>query len=225
MKKRPLIEKVSQIIFGKTYKDELDQKIINNKILWLMFLLMFIWNALLQNSYIDLKNTNHTKASFPPVNYVSGEQIIGNDYANSTHFLSWGMFDIINISSINKKTAENKINNIANKMDQENYINKKPQIDLFIKTIKDNDVKATLKIPHIIRYENVEVRDDRGWLVYKNNKKNKYGVDTFTVRATGEMKKKYGATYEDALKKCHFEVIYYRYGGELYVENFGTDCF
>ena len=48
-----MLGKITKIVYGKEYKDELDNKILNNKILWFMIMIMIFWN------FIDKKQIMH----------------------------------------------------------------------------------------------------------------------------------------------------------------------
>ena len=210
----PLIEKLSSMIFGKQYKDELDQKILNNKILWLLFLLMLLWNSFITNGYLSLRDTNHVKITMPAINYHTGEYKIGNDFANEDFYMAWGMYDIITyMTKYDKKNVHKNIAKIANKMPEDEYLNKKEQIDSLIALIQDNNVKAIYNIPS----------DE--WKVMKQEGENKYGKEVFKVTAKGTMVKNYGVDYADEPKFCETSISYFRKGGMTYVQDFYTDCF
>jgi hypothetical protein len=208
------ISMLAKTVFGKEYKDKLDQKIMNNKLLWLFFLILISWNTIMLISLLDLKSTNHVKAQFPKTNYAEGTQEVGNDFANDAYFMSWGMYDILtNLSKFDKKDIRKKINEIANKMTAERYIEKKKEIDDFIKNVDGNSIKADFRIPN----------DE--WHITRLKEKNRYGKEVVEVTANGDIFKKYGSNYTDPPKKCSYTISYFRKGGITYVENFGTDCF
>ena len=46
--------KITKIVYGKEYKDELDNKILNNKILWFMIMIM-IFELYVSIAYMDVK--------------------------------------------------------------------------------------------------------------------------------------------------------------------------
>lgn len=205
------INKFSRMIFGKDYKDELDQKILNNKVLWLFVMILFIWNVVNQSALLDLKKTNHVNAQFPQTNYAQGEQVVGNDFANDAYFMSWGMYDIISFSKFTPKDIQKKVNYIANKMTATRYELKKKDLDAFVANVKKNDMKADFRIPN-----------DQ-WEIMKEGE-NSLGAEVYAVTAKGDIFKNYGS-YTDPQKECTFTIKYFRKGGITYVEDFGTDCF
>lgn len=221
--KKSLIKRITKIAFGKEYKDKLDQKILNNKILWGIALFMVLVNSLSIYGYLNLQANNHVKLNIPKVNYAEGEQIVASDFANDTHYLSWGMYHIIGLSNFSNKNIRTKLNEITKYMPADSYALKKNELDSFEKSVIDNSIVSYFRIPNIINKNKEKISD--GWNVYKKDKKNKFGVDEWTVIARGDIKKKYGFSYEDPVKKCDMEINYYRYGGFTYVANFGTDCF
>lgn len=226
-KEEKYIKKVSDVVIGKEYKDKLDQKILNNKILWFISLFLCFIIGLLTMGYISLQDNNSVRANFPKVNYVEGEQIVGNNFANKIHFLSFGMYHIINLSSFNEKTIESKLNEIIKSMREEEYIIKKDELTKFKKTVLENNIKSNFRVPNIILDEKYadKMKDDRGWRIFKEKQPNNIGADVYTIVATGDIHKKYGVSYEDPVKKCKMVISYFRRGGYTYVENFGTDCF
>lgn len=207
------VRPVSKVVFGKEYSDLLDQKILNNKILWIVFLVLIGWNTMMQVSLLDLKSTNHVKAQFPPVNYVSGTQEVGQDFANKEHFTAWGMYHIITLAKFDETNIQEKLNKIANMMSAKMYKKKKLVIDSFVENVKTNKIDSNFKIPN------------DNWSSKVLEEKNEYGKEVTVVTATGDIFKKYGSSYEDPQKECIMSVSYFRKGGITYVEDFGTDCF
>ena len=78
-----MLKNNTNIIWGKEYADKLDQKILNNKILWFGFMVLFVWSSMTQISFMDVKRNNKVVVDFPPVPYGTGIQEIGNDFAKS----------------------------------------------------------------------------------------------------------------------------------------------
>jgi hypothetical protein len=211
----PMVNKLSKIVFGREYKDELDKKILNNKILWLIFLILFLWNSFATYGYLSLRETNHVKLDMPAINYHTGTIEVGNNFANEDFYMAWGMYDIIQtFVQFDKKNISQKMAYLANKMTEDAYLNKKEEIDNFILLVDENNIKGQFRIPN-----------DNGWAVNKNEEKNAYGKEVYTVSATGEMVKHFGSSYIDEPKKCTVSIEYFRKGGLTYVENFASDCF
>ena len=207
-----LIKYFSKIIWGKEYADKLDQKILNNKILWFGFMVLFVWNSLLGISYMDVKKNNKVVVDFPPVQYGTGIQEIGNDFANDEFFASWGMFLINSIASFDRENIQSRIDFVANKMTADNYLEKKEIIDKYIEDIKANKIRANF------------TTDGTSYHVESKRTKNKYDVEVVTVVANGDMTKTIGNFKSERLA-CQFNISLFRKGGVTYVEEFGTNCF
>lgn len=206
------IDSISKVIFGKEYADELDQKILNNKILWLFIMILVVWNSVQTIAFMNVKENNRVVAQFPAVNYVDGEQIVGENYANGNHFLAWGMYHIINLAKFDRENIEEKLNSISNSMTQDGYLKKKASIEKFIQDVKKNKVTSNFKI----------YNDE--WKTKVESSKNNYGAEVTTVTAVGDIFRSYGA-YKDNRDKCEYTVSFFRKGGMTYVEDFSTTCY
>lgn len=206
-----MISKIRKIIYGKEYKDKLDEKILNNKILWLMIMIMFVWNNSLTLGYINLKENNTVKADFPPINYTKGTQVVGNDFANDEYFLAWGMFHIINSSNFDTQNINEKIDAVANMMLYDRYIELKNGLDKFVANVKKNKLKSTFS-----SYNDT-------WDVVSRGK-NKYGSEVATVVVEGEVLNTY-STFKPKRQKCSYSIGLFRKGGKTYVQDFSSTCF
>lgn len=207
-----MLANITKIIWGKEYADKLDQKILNNKILWFGFMVLFVWSSMLQISYMDVKKNNKVVVDFPPVAYGSGIQEIGNEFANDEFFASWGMYLINSISSFDRENIQTKIDFVSNKMTADNYLEKKETIDKYIEDIKTNKIRANFST------------DGTSYHVEPKRVINKYGVEVVTVVANGDMNKTIG-TFKSERLSCQFTMSLFRKGGVTYVEEFGTNCF
>lgn len=214
MEDNKIIEMTSKIIFGKTYKDKLDQKILNNKILWLFIMILFFWNCFNTYGFLALRDTNHVKLELPAINYHNGSIIAGNDFANDAYYMSWGMYDIItHFSHLDKKNIEYNLSKIANKMTETDYLKKRAQIEQFIAIFKENSLRTNFIIP------------SDGWTIKKEEELNTYGKEVYTVTAKGNIEKSFGGSYSDKPKECSIDIQYFRKGGVLYVQNYSSNCF
>lgn len=206
-----MIKRISKIVYGKEYKDELDNKILNNKILWFMIMILTFWNCMLSISYMDLKKNNSVKAQFPPLEYNKQEQIVGNDFADDNHFLSWAMYYVLTSSGFDTNNIEDRLNNIANNMLLDNYLHKKEDFTNFIENVKKNKLKSKF-----LAYNDT-------WKVI-TREKNDYGVESATINVKGEVSNKYSG-FEPVRKECDYTIILFRKDGVTYVQDFGTTCF
>lgn len=207
-----MLKNITNIIWGKEYADKLDQKILNNKILWFGFMVLFVWSSMTQISFMDVKRNNKVVVDFPPVPYGTGIQEIGNDFANDEFFAGWGMSLIYTISSFDRENIQSKVDVVSNKMTAENYLEKKETIEKYVEDIKANKIKANFST------------DGTSFHVEPKRTKNKYGVEVVTVVANGDMTKSIGSFKSERLP-CQFTISLFRKGGVTYVEEFGSNCF
>lgn len=206
-----MIRKIRNIVYGKEYKDELDNKILNNKILWFMIMIMIFWNFMLSIGYMNVKENNQVNATFPPFEYNKKEQVIGNNFADDNHFLSWAMFYILTTSNFDIHNIQEKFDSVANNMLLEDYIRKKENFISFTENVKKNKLKSKFT-PY-----------NDTWKV-TNREENHHNVEAATINVKGEVANRV-STYEPIRKECDYTIILFRKNGETHVQDFGTTCF
>lgn len=206
-----MIKNLRKIVYGKEYKDELDNKILNNKILWFMIMVMIFWNSMLSIGYMDVKKNNQVKATFAPYEFNNKEQVVGNDFADDNHFLSWAMFLITTTSNFDTQNIKEKFDTLANSMLLDDYVAKKENIDAFVENIKRNKIKSKF-----IAFSDT-------WKVV-NKEENQHNVEAVTINVQGEVANRV-STYEPIRKNCDYSITLFRKGGDTYVQDFTTTCF
>jgi hypothetical protein len=206
-----MIKHLRKIVYGKEYKDELDNKILNNKILWFMMMIMIFWNSMLSISYMDVKKNNIVKATFPPYEFNKEEQVLGNDFADDNHFLSWAMFYISTTSNFDTNSIQKKFDFLSNNMLLDDYLSKKENFNDFIENVKKNKLKSKFS------------SYNETWKVL-SKENNKHDVEAATINVKGEVTNKY-SSFEPVRKECEYTIILFRKDGATHVEDFGTTCF
>ena len=166
----------------------------------------------MQLSLMNIKSNNHINAQFPTTNYSSGIQKIYEESANEAHYMSWGMYSIINLAKFDSSNIEEKINQLSNQMIYDRYVRKKESIDKFIEDIKTNKLVSGFRI-----YNNE-------WKATILKDKNEYKQPITRISVDGDIFKHYGG-YEEPRKKCKWFVDFFRKGGTTYVQDFGSTCY
>ena len=199
-------------LFGGDYIDELDRKILSNRILWIMLIAATLFAGLMAISYLSLASKVSLKAELPlsPVTEARSLEV-GYGWASDFYFELYGRYFAELGGNFRKEEAKYKYSMIKKRLRPDVYAKYNPVIDKFTEMVLQNRIDMIF-LPHT--YETVVKADGKHG---ENSGKKAHVVVKGIAEVTVGRR-------EEPQRECQFQFDMIMLGGRPYIEGFGQDC-
>lgn len=191
-----------KILSGLDYLDELDKKIVTNKILWAFGLINVLIIFLLLIGYFNLRSAQSVK-----ITYLDGRvSEVRNNLADIVYYEIFAKYNLAIASNFTPDNIEEHVRLLKRFFLPSVYEKYKVQFVDMERNVKTNRFEQTFS------YKNADIEEKLH--------SNRAGADfIFSGIAT----QKVGSVVNT--KECSYKITVVRYGGEDYVKSFSTDCY
>lgn len=189
-------------IFGGDYIDELDRRILSNRVLWFIVFVLTGTIFLLMVSYHSLSEKVSVKITIPP---YEREYEASYDWANREFFDLWGTYISSQIQNFDKSNIDEKLAILVSKMLPDVYLKNKTKFEALSVQTKKNALEF-----HFVPSQktSIEVSSDKKTAVLSVS-----GIANKII--SGE---------PQPPKNCHIQMNLNYIGGNVYVSNIDTNC-